>query len=251
MIFYFSGTGNSAWAARKLANMLNDTLVNMAIHHDTTYELAPNERVGFVFPVYAWGPPTLVIDFIQRVKLENPHYLYFVCTCGDDTGKTYDVFKQAVEKRGWTCRAGYSITMPNTYVSLPGFDVDPKELEEFKIKNAASSIQYIANEVLQYSTDNHNCHEGSFPRLKTYFIRPLFNHFLMSSQPFHATDACTACHRCEMKCPVQNIKVTDKPQWGNHCTQCLACYHECPSHAIQYGNRTKGKGQYKGEGLKD
>ena len=28
-------------------------------------------------------------------------------------------------------------------------------------------------------------------------------------------------------------------------TMCLACYHACPQHAIQYGNRTKNKGQYK------
>ncbi|MBQ8888654.1 MAG: EFR1 family ferrodoxin, partial [Bacteroidaceae bacterium] len=96
----------------------------------------------------------------------------------------------------------------------------------------------------------YNCHEGAVPFLKTYVIRPLFNAFLMSPKPFQATEACTACKRCEKKCPVHNIKVDGKPQWGDRCTQCLACYHGCPVKAVQYGKRTKGKGQYKGEHLK-
>ena len=32
--------------------------------------------------------------------------------------------------------------------------------------------------------------------------------------------------------------------WGMDCTSCLACYHVCPQHAVQYGKRTKDKGQY-------
>jgi len=35
-----------------------------------------------------------------------------------------------------------------------------------------------------------------------------------------------------------------KPVWGMDCTSCLACYHVCPQHAVQYGKRTKDKGQY-------
>ena len=31
---------------------------------------------------------------------------------------------------------------------------------------------------------------------------------------------------------------------GNGLTSCLACYHVCPKHAVQYGRRTKRKGQY-------
>ena len=73
----------------------------------------------------------------------------------------------------------------------------------------------------------------------------------MSPKPFHATDACIACKKCEKVCPVHNITVTDKPQWGNNCTQCLGCYHICPVHAIEYGKMTCRKGQYRGNSLKD
>lgn len=49
---------------------------------------------------------------------------------------------------------------------------------------------------------------------------------------------------------MNNIKVTDRPVWGDNCTQCLACYHICPVHAVEYGKVTAKKGQYKGRLLK-
>lgn len=90
-----------------------------------------------------------------------------------------------------------------------------------------------------------------FPFTKSYLLRPLFNAFLMSPKPFHATEACIGCKKCEKVCPVGNITVTDRPVWGGNCTQCLACYHVCPVHAVEYGKMTGKKGQYKGRLLKD
>lgn len=251
MIFYFSGTGNSLWVAKQLAEQMNDTLVPIAERGEATYKLDTDEKVGFVFPVYAWAPPEIVLDFITRLDMDTPSYLYFVCTCGDDTGKTAQVFTKAVNARGWNCHAGYSVTMPNTYVSLPGFDIDDKDLERRKVENAKARVRFIAEELLRcVSMKDYNCHEGTVPFLKTYLIRPLFNAFLMSPKPFHATDACVSCGLCEKRCPVHNIKVDGKPQWGTDCTMCLACYHACPEHAIHYGGRTKNKGQYNKEHLK-
>ena len=55
MIFYFSGTGNSAWVARQLAEGQNEELLSIAMEIDRNkaYKLKEGEKVGFVFPVYA------------------------------------------------------------------------------------------------------------------------------------------------------------------------------------------------------
>ena len=247
MIFYFSGVGNSAWVARKLADALQDEVKPIAdeIRTDMKYILSPDEVVGFVFPVYGWEPPKIVLDFIRKMEMSTPTYLYFVCTCGDDTGKTGKIFTQAIQAKGWTCQAGYSITMPDTYVCLPGFDIDGEDELKQKMDNASARVDYIISELKQRLVHHsYNCLEGAFPYVKTYILGGLFRKFLMSPKPFHATDACVACGLCEKRCPVHNIKVDGKPQWGSDCTMCLACYHVCPHHAIEYGKRTKGKGQY-------
>ena len=102
MIFYFSGVGNSAWVAYKLAEKLHDGVLSIAeeIGMEKQYVPMKGEQVGFVFPVYGWEPPKIVLEFIGRMRMETPDYLYFVCTCGDDTGKTSRIFTQAIEKKG-------------------------------------------------------------------------------------------------------------------------------------------------------
>ena len=229
-----------------LSNASEDNTSAEEINKNKEYVLKDGEKVGFVFPVYAWGPPGIVLRFIRQLKMKNPEYLFFVCTCGDDTGRTAQVFSSAIRRKGWHCVAGYSVTMPNTYVSLPGFDVDAEDVEEQKVQNAMARLDFINGELAGRIHMKHfNCHEGALPFTKTYLLRPLFNTFLMSPKPFYATDACIACKKCEKVCPVHNIEVTDKPQWGNNCTQCLGCYHICPLHAVQYGKATRAKGQYK------
>ena len=149
MIFYFSGTGNSAWVARQIAKAQQEELLAIAeeINKNKEYVLKDGEKVGFVFPVYAWGPPGIVLRFIRQLKMKNPEYLFFVCTCGDDTGRTAQVFSSAIRRKGWHCVAGYSVTMPNTYVSLPGFDVDAEDVEEQKVQNAMARLDFINGEL--------------------------------------------------------------------------------------------------------
>lgn len=272
MIFYFSGTGNSAWVAHRLveyrlqvsqgaaveagvgrsasegASLERVFSIAQALRDPQVYSLASQEALGFVFPVYAWGPPPVVLRFLEQLQMaELPSYVYFVCTCGDDTGRTAQVFSAALRRKGWTCAAGWSVTMPNTYVSLPGFEVDAAEVEEQKVQHAQARLQFIADELdrrVQMTT--FNCHEGVAPYTKTYVLRPLFQAFLMSPRPFHVSETCVGCGKCVQVCPLQNIRLKDaRPVWGTDCAHCLACYHVCPMHAVAYGQWTRGKGQYR------
>ena len=74
MIFYFSGCGNSRYVAESIAAGLNDTLVFIPEaaregHYD--YTLAEAESLGFVFPIYAWGPAKLVLDFVKKLSIKT------------------------------------------------------------------------------------------------------------------------------------------------------------------------------------
>ena len=150
MIFYFSGTGNSKWIAEQLADRLKEQLIFIPETMRNAifdYEMADKEKIGFVFPVYSWGPPPIVLQFIEQLNLQryDKQYLFFVCSCGDDTGLTQQVFCNAVSRRGWKCDAGFSVIMPNNYVLLPGFDVDSKEIEERKLTDAIPKLAEIGS----------------------------------------------------------------------------------------------------------
>lgn len=60
MIFYFTGTGNSLQVAKNIGNCQGEELISISslmCKEKEFYEfsLENTEKVGFVFPVYAWG----------------------------------------------------------------------------------------------------------------------------------------------------------------------------------------------------
>lgn len=249
MIFYFSGTGNSKWIAEQLSKEQKEDLIFIpeALQNgNLTFSLKEDEKLGFVFPVYSWGPPPIVLDFIKRISLSGyvGQYMFFVCSCGDDIGLTQQVLLKAFVGKGWKCNAGFSVIMPNNYVLFPGFDVDTEEVEEGKLRNAICRLEEV-NSMITRRESLFACKKGSMPFIKTRIIYPLFVRYGISPQKFYTTDDCISCKKCERVCPVVNIEMTEgKPAWGANCTSCLACYHVCPQHAVQYGKKTKNKGHY-------
>lgn len=248
MIFYFSGTGNSRWVATEMANRLKDNLYFIPDANKESivnYTPQKGEKIGFVFPIHAWNVPKLVRLFIKKLELKgyNKQYIYFICTCGDDTGYAGSKFKKMIAKKNWKCQAGFSIQMPNDYVLFKGFDVDPTELVEQKLKKAEISIDDIGS-FIEKEGNIFKVHKGTFPAFKTFIINPFFERNLIDSKKFFVTETCTYCKKCAKVCPMDNIVWKGKPIWGNACISCLGCYNVCPKKAIQYGKVTLSKGQY-------
>ena len=251
MIFYFTGTGNSRWVAESVASSLCETVIAMSDFLDgntvscPVFAVAPDERIGFVFPVHSWGIPPSTRKFIENLQINaysnNP--VFGIFTCGDDCGNTNKMFLKLIRKKGWSCRHVYSVQMPNIYIVLPGFDVDKKSVEKRKIKKAALLLPDLIAAIRNDRPVNAYL-KGSQSFLKSSVIYPLFVKHALNSRPFHTTAACTACGHCAKNCPTKNITVSEKPVWGNHCVQCLSCIHRCPCRAIEYGKITQKKGRY-------
>ncbi len=249
MILYFSATGNTRFAAHEVGRLLHEPIVKPFPQANESAHIAlqAGERLGLVFPVYAWGPPEPVADFLRRMTVSSPHttpYVYFLATCGDDMGCTRAILRRMLGRRGIELQAGFGLQMPNTYVALPGFDVDSDEVRTRKLEAAPARLAQIA-EAVKAGRRVYDDIPGSLPRLKSYLLRPFFRRFLISDAAFRTTNACTTCGRCAKACPVSNIRMeAGAPHWQGRCCGCLACYHTCPHHALQLGARTRGKGQY-------
>lgn len=250
MIFYFSGTGNSLQVAKSIAEDNDDRLISIAAEMnkkdaDFNYTLKDNEVIGFVYPVYAWAPPKMVIELIEKLKLNNykDNYIFSVATCGANIGNTMKVLGDALRKKNLNLNSGFSIEMPNNYIIMG--NVDSKEIEKKKLLAAEESLKNINKVIKERKKNIFQITKGAMPGLLTGVINPLFAKGAANTKKFYAKDNCTGCGICESVCNCKTIKVEGKPKWGKVCTQCLACIHLCPVGAIQYGKGTESKGRYK------
>lgn len=284
MIFYFSGTGNTKWAASKLAAATREDLISIAPYmraDDSSHNLAEpfilkeNERLGFVFPVHGWRVPKLVREFICKMKiqrepsdasaenkakaddsLKNRPFTYCVCTAGDSIGLTIENLNEVISQNpslqalGITeVSSSYSLIMPESYIGLPFMDVDPKEREIRKKKNAAQELAVVCEEIFDRKEGISRLVKGPIPWFFTKVVGGFFENVLITDKRFHVEkDRCVKCGICANVCPVGDIKGGhgEYPVWLHHkdCLTCFTCYHHCPHHAIEFGNQTQKKGQY-------
>ena len=281
MIIYFSGTGNSAMVARRLrqqlfgdnpdespaARLYELSADRLLYPHRQMLTARPGEPVVWVFPIYAWAPPYMVLRFIRKVKFlhgEDARH-FMVCTCGDDIGRADDRWREAIGRRQWTPLGAFSVQMPNTYVAMKGFDTDPADVAAAKLAAMPARVAAIAA-AIRRNYSRSDVVRGSWAWLKTNVANPWFRAVKMSPARFTAdASRCTRCGLCARSCPMMNITlatpssapaagvwgggfpaaVTKTPQWGPACTLCLRCYHTCPTHAIDWGGATAAKGQWR------
>ena len=103
MILWYSGCGNSRFVADTLSKELGDDsmlFIPEAARQGTGLEFGPDEALGIVFPVYSWSVPKLVSEFLRTVSIKGkPFYIFAACTCGDQTGLTYEHFCKDLSKQ--------------------------------------------------------------------------------------------------------------------------------------------------------
>lgn len=235
MIFYFSGTGNSAWAARQLAHLTGDEACDITKLNDLP-NMDNAKRIGFVFPVYAWGAPEIMADFAKKLPGTRV-FTFGVCTCGEDAGLTMKRFSKL-----YPLSSSYSLLMPNNYIL--GSDTDDEGEIRQKITAARTELERMAQEILRRERV-YRVHEGALAGVKSHLANFGFNKFARSAKPFFAEDSCNGCGQCARNCPASAISLRDgKPVWAAQCFQCLRCINECPQQAIQYGKSTAGRRRY-------
>lgn len=254
MIFYLSCTGNTKWAADFLAETTADRLIDMSAEKPcATYAVLPGERIGFCFPVHGWRPPKLVRDFVRRMHFNfadnAPHFCYALCTAGDTVGEAMKIFKSDLSECGIHVDSCASLLMPESYVGLPFMDVDNHANELRKKTQAKTDLQTFAREAAEKKCGINRLHIGHWPRINSRIIGEVFVRNIITDKHFRVNEGkCLKCGKCIRVCPVHNIATDSNgmPEWlhSGRCLACFACYHHCPTRAIEYGKRTKRKGQY-------
>ncbi len=247
MIFYFTGTGNSYHTARVMAEVTKEEMVNISQamkQQRYEYTIGPKERIGFIFPVYYWGIPTVVEDFLKKIQInkKETHFVYAVLTCGASIGTTMTQLRKLLRKKNIELNSGYSASFPDNYVLL--YDVADEEEQKQQQKAGDQFLESIKANIENRSKEIFQITRGKAPHLLSGLLHNYYKKN-RKTKSFNVTDACISCGLCEKICPVETISLTNGlPQWGKECTQCLGCIHRCPVHAIQYGRKTKKRRRY-------
>jgi ferredoxin len=234
VIYFYTGTGNSLWAARQLASLLGGAeLVPMT----KPYEKRVAKRVGLVFPVHMWGVPGAVLGFISRLDLPPDAYCFAAAVNAGEVSNTLIQLEKQLKKRGIRLSAGIDIVMPSNYVPWGGPGPD-EELQKICAK-AGTAVKEAAEYIA--SGKSGRMDKGPLWQRIVYTLiyHSAFKWVNYMDKNFWADDKCNSCGICEKVCPAKNITlVNGRPVWNKKCQQCLACIQWCPVASIQYGKKT-------------
>ena len=235
-IFYFTGTGNSQYVARKVAERLEECSTHsMATYRADGQTGGADERIGFVFPSYYGNLPRIVRRFIEGLDINAGAYLFGVITMGAPMGfgnGAAVALEKALAQKGLTLCYCNGITMPRNYV-LKYDPLSPESAVKFNVK-ADKRVKKIVEEIKSGKSGIH----------KSFITADnLYKNIEALDESFFVEGHCTGCGQCESICPVQNIKLENgRPEWQHRCEHCVACISWCPEQAIQYGENASDGG---------
>lgn len=244
MVIYYSGTGNSSFAASQIAKGLNEQSLSLCdiLKGKLQPDFSREKRLIFVAPVYAWQLPHLMRDWIGRTAFAQGTEAYFILTCGDEVGNAYSYACSLCKRSGLNFRGLKAVRMPENYIAM--FSA-PERQKALRIIDRASSV---INECIACISEGKALPKDKITlidKLKSGLINDIFYKFIISDKAFCADDKCISCGKCAEKCPLDNIKIIDgRPQWQGNCTHCMACISFCPVRAIEYGKKTRDKERY-------
>lgn len=244
MILYFSGTGNSRYAAERIGLITGDELlsINARLKSGSREDVRSDRPLVFVCPTYCWRMPRVVDRWIWETRFQGNRKAYFVLTCGAATGNAAHYAEILCRNKNWDFMGLTGVVMPENYVALfetPG----PEEAE--RIIRAAEPALFAAAEQIRREERFPGRRVSPLDWLKSGPVNPMFYAAVVSAEGFRAADECISCGTCADLCPLNNIRMeAGRPRWGENCTHCMACLCGCPAEAVQYKGRTEGKPRY-------
>jgi ferredoxin len=242
VVYYFTGTGNSLVAARRLANGLVGPPPIPMVRYLEANEVKPGaDTVALVYPVHHWGPPDAVIRFARKLRASHGTYVFAVALYGGHSGRAFQDLGKALEERAHGLTAGFHVKTVQNYV--PVFPL-PGEGTLMALQADADAQVDAIIEKVKRKAQGEKEHWRFRPGVRSYYLGSIRN-LHEKDRGFALREGCTSCGTCARVCPVANVDIVyGRPVWQHRCEQCFACLHWCPEGVIEWGGRTLGMGRY-------
>ncbi len=267
MIYYFTGTGNSLWAARKLAEQLGERAENL-VHYKDKKLVCNDDVIGVVCPTYMANLPWFVKKVFLNAELNPNAYTFLVATSNNGKAQMSPGCMDSLLVRNGTSLMGYfDLRMPGNCMESSAKENEqrlaaaPQAVAEIGQKIMARTVNYKSSGkaaedgVVEKSSFYAKKSDSKSPfmggmgkqlleKMKNYrsegndterassYGGGLAAMFQMPALTFDVTEACNGCGVCESICPMQNITIADgMAVHTDTCAACYACFHWCPKHA--------------------
>lgn len=244
VIFYFSGTGNTAWVSKKIAICLKEKNIETIAYNieeicikDIKKLIKGKKYVGFGYPIYGCDLPKPMKEFLIRFPSITQKIVF--CFCTQESFSGYG--ERAIKKVMWKSKGKIKFSK---HFIMPSNIIFKKYC--FKLRNDSNINQSIVDNTLneietftQNIVTNTNIKKGY--NMSSYllgFIQKIFyKRFYKRFKKELLIDnfKCIKCGKCKQYCPMNNIVFKEnKYKIGEDCCLCSRCYNYCEQGAVLY-----------------
>ena len=204
MVLYFTGTGNSRYLARRIAEGLEMSFydLNACIKAGNTAPVQTGRDVVLVTPTYAWRIPRVVSEWLGKTALTGAERIWFVMDCGSEIGNAAGYNRQLAAQKQLQYMGTAQIIMPENYIAM--FNAPQKEQARSIVEQAEPALQKVLAQ-LKAGQEFPPPRENLYDRFMSGPVNPVFYRFFVKADVFRATDACIGCGKCVELCPLNNI----------------------------------------------
>lgn len=244
MVVYFTGTGNSKFAADVLAEKLEDECfsLNEAIKNSRSLKLQSEKPYVIVAPIHAGCYPLIVVKNIKNAEFGGNKRVYFVSTMGAPSKMGGGFYEKLALSKGLDFGGYCGVVMQNNF--LPGDTMPEKTKADEMLFDVFPELEKIAEKIKSGKSITVN--EGAKPdAFMAGLMGKLFGTFAGKFMKMKVDNRCDGCGICAEYCPVNNIElVSGKAVMKNKCVTCFSCINRCLPEAINVMGKTEKSGRF-------
>ncbi|MDR2782398.1 MAG: EFR1 family ferrodoxin [Treponema sp.] len=241
-IYYFSGTGNTLWSARRLAELLPSQaceIFNIAAEMGRTSVTIEADAVIVLFPAYAYQTPSMVRRFLLRAEIRAP-YIAALATFGSDPGGALAEASRILKRKKTPLSFAGGIPCVENYITI--FGVPSRETKEKRLAMQRRATENMARMIGERKIKRVGLTFRPFSALISSLFRAAKRLFVKG---YKVTNRCNGCTLCARICPAGAVTIIEnKPVFSTACEHCQACLNWCPMRAIRYIRITPDSERY-------